>query len=186
MPSSPNQQGALACPRCEDGELQEHRLEEWEVKVCRACGGLWLGPDTFRKAAKKLPPPGIDPKAAEADRRAVWEESPLGCPACRKPMRKSQYSYSSGILIDRCEVCGGIWLDRGELGKIRAFVNQDVPKETLLMAQLQAETLRKRMETRERREEILSGLGQGSTGGTGAGWHEVLSFLRDLIFGLGR
>ena len=144
MPPSPTQQGALACPRCKDRELQDHRLEEWEVRVCRACGGLWLGAEAFRKASKKRPPASLDPKAVEADRRAVWEESPLGCPECRKPMRKSQYSYSSGILIDRCEVCGGIWLDRGELGKIRAFVNQDVPKEKILMAQLQAETLRKR------------------------------------------
>jgi Zn-finger nucleic acid-binding protein len=113
----------------------------------------------------------------------VWEESPLICPSCRKPLRKGQYSYSSGILIDRCDACGGIWLDRGELGKIRAFIHQGVPKEKLLMAQLQAETLRTRMEAKERREEILGGLGQGSPGGPWVGWREVLSFLKDLVLG---
>lgn len=36
----------------------------------------------------------------------------LSCPKCQSPMR----SYErSGVTVDRCSECGGIFLDRGEL-----------------------------------------------------------------------
>lgn len=36
----------------------------------------------------------------------------LSCPKCQSPMR----SYErSGVTVDRCTECGGIFLDRGEL-----------------------------------------------------------------------
>lgn len=39
----------------------------------------------------------------------------LHCPKCRAPMR----SYErSGVTIERCSECGGIFLDRGELERL--------------------------------------------------------------------
>jgi len=33
-------------------------------------------------------------------------------------MERYQYAYCSGILLDRCRGCAGIWVDGGELGRI--------------------------------------------------------------------
>jgi len=43
------------------------------------------------------------------------QTSELQCPKCRAPMR----SYErSGVTIERCSECGGIFLDRGELERL--------------------------------------------------------------------
>jgi Zn-finger nucleic acid-binding protein len=34
-------------------------------------------------------------------------------------MRRQAYSYGTGIFLDRCYSCNGIWLDKGELAAIR-------------------------------------------------------------------
>lgn len=42
---------------------------------------------------------------------------PLSCPKCRGAMR----SYErSGVTVDQCEQCQGLFLDRGELERIAA------------------------------------------------------------------
>ena len=39
----------------------------------------------------------------------------MNCPVCRVPLSMSE---RSGIEIDYCPQCRGVWLDRGELDKI--------------------------------------------------------------------
>lgn len=43
-------------------------------------------------------------------------------PITGKPMRPVNYGGDSGIIIDRCEDTGGLWLDAGELEKIQQLV----------------------------------------------------------------
>jgi uncharacterized protein len=41
--------------------------------------------------------------------------SSITCPKCESPMR----SYErSGVMIDRCSECGGLFLDRGEVERL--------------------------------------------------------------------
>ena len=50
-------------------------------------------------------------------------QSTLYCPKCSGelvPLRRS------GLVIDRCSACGGVFLDRGELEKLIAIERQDV------------------------------------------------------------
>jgi Zn-finger nucleic acid-binding protein len=96
-------------------------------------------------------------------------------------MKKGQYAYSSGVIIDRCESCHGIWLDRGELAKLRLFVNRPVPREKVLIAQMQAEGQRKRIEARLRREEFRHGWGGGGVERTQFDWKALFSFLRGIL-----
>ena len=47
----------------------------------------------------------------------------MSCPKC--PDRKLtpfNYASTSGIILDKCPGCGGIWLDRGELEMVQALV----------------------------------------------------------------
>lgn len=43
----------------------------------------------------------------------------LNCPVCQAAMREVN---REGILIDVCTQCRGVWLDRGELEKLAAFI----------------------------------------------------------------
>ena len=36
----------------------------------------------------------------------------MDCIKCKKPMKKAKME---GVLVDKCGICGGIWLDAGEL-----------------------------------------------------------------------
>ena len=45
-------------------------------------------------------------------RKIETVEAPRSCPKC--PGRLQGYTFE-GYVLDRCDECGGIWLDRGEL-----------------------------------------------------------------------
>lgn len=47
--------------------------------------------------------------------RTESEVAAMQCPVCRLPLAMSE---RSGIEIDYCPQCRGVWLDRGELDKI--------------------------------------------------------------------
>lgn len=46
--------------------------------------------------------------------------SVLSCPVCQGAMREVA---RGGVLIDTCTRCRGVWLDRGELEKLSALVD---------------------------------------------------------------
>ena len=54
--------------------------------------------------------------------------APLHCPKCRGPWRRVE---RNGLVIDQCEQCQGIFLDRGELeqllGAERAYYDRAQP-----------------------------------------------------------
>lgn len=169
----PNAPGATQkCPRCKE-RLSPHTLEELQVKVCTLCGGLWIGLYEFREAVRRTPPKGMGNMEEEASGKAVWEESKLVCPACGLFMSKGRYAYSSGVIIDRCQNCGGVWLDRGELAKLRAFVHKPVPEDGVVMAQMQAQALKKRAQARE--------LSDAADPAGGASLGRILKLLRNIL-----
>ena len=47
-------------------------------------------------------------------------QTKIPCPECKSALTELNYSYSSGIIIDRCSKKHGIWLDGGELEKLQA------------------------------------------------------------------
>lgn len=53
------------------------------------------------------------------DERSPVDE--IRCPKCQAPMRGQE---RSGVVIDRCTGCGGIFLDRGELERLIEFEGQ--------------------------------------------------------------
>jgi Zn-finger nucleic acid-binding protein len=52
-----------------------------------------------------------------AVRAGVYMSSPARCPRCVCPM---DHIHVGLIDIDRCPCCGGVWLDYGELTKLRS------------------------------------------------------------------
>ncbi len=46
----------------------------------------------------------------------------LVCPKCGGITHPINYGDDSGIIVDKCASCNGIWLDRGELDKIEELI----------------------------------------------------------------
>lgn len=53
--------------------------------------------------------------------------SVLTCPVCQGSMRELN---KSGVLIDSCTQCRGVWLDRGELEKLSQMVGAPPAQQT--------------------------------------------------------
>jgi len=49
----------------------------------------------------------------------------LNCPKCDVPMQKKT---KMDVTIDKCNKCGGIWLDRGEMEKIIKKMTEESKK----------------------------------------------------------
>lgn len=115
---------ALACPQC-PGTLREVTADavtgyRLVLDQCRACGGLWV--DRWElfplsaEAVAALDPP--DEAALHAASPAA--PVPLRCPRCRAPMRHFRDStLPPDARIERCPNCEGMWLNRGELRRLR-------------------------------------------------------------------
>jgi len=53
--------------------------------------------------------------------RRVEKNEETGCPKCSGKLEA--YSFQE-VALDRCDTCGGIWLDNGELEAIVAKINR--------------------------------------------------------------
>jgi Zn-finger nucleic acid-binding protein len=93
-----------------------------DIDICPKCGGMWLDRGEFRIVTAeanvyrevKLKKPYSRPALKK-------EVKYLKCVRCGKHMNRENFKKISGVLIDRCGN-HGVWLDAGELEKIRHFI----------------------------------------------------------------
>lgn len=112
------------CPACEE-PLQTAAVAQVPVLYCIKCRGILAQQDrfldlvtylrTYASGPVDLPTP-IDP--GELRRR-------VPCPHCGRMMEAHPYYGPGNVVIDSCVACGVIWLDHGELRKIRNAPGRD-------------------------------------------------------------
>lgn len=118
----------MLCPVCTI-ELHSRTYEGVPIDACEACQGCWLDggelarivsarqvkfdAEARRDVARRLRKPEVPP--GEHERHIV-------CPKCREATETVNYGGDSGIIINRCPQCRGIWLDHGELSTIQMLV----------------------------------------------------------------
>ncbi|HBL15421.1 MAG TPA: hypothetical protein DD417_01300 [Elusimicrobia bacterium] len=120
------QAGPRKCPHC-GIDLDQNSYEGARVDSCASCAGVWV--DTgelgvilerrekrFSEAQRAAAESSSRPRAEEAQAPRVL------CPICREPMERIPYGYDSDIAIDRC--AHGVWLEKGELERIQAYVEK--------------------------------------------------------------
>ncbi len=118
----------MRCPNC-DATLTTITYEGIEIETCQSCKGEWLDADELGKvvsarevrfnpeervavaAATKIT--GVKLDVADRD---------LVCPKCGGQTDAVNYGGDTGIVIDNCTGCHGIWLDAGELEKVQMVV----------------------------------------------------------------
>lgn len=109
------------CPRCSVNlETFVHKGEEYDI--CPRCGGLWLDRDEFERATSESNVYRDEGIKGEFVRKAPDDQIKyIPCVRCGKLMMRKNFRKISGIIIDECGM-HGVWLDEGELEKIRQFI----------------------------------------------------------------
>ena len=111
----------MNCPRT-GTQLREVDIDGTKVDVSEACGGLWLDSYELLKfdEAKESAGEKLIDLMSEYSGDDIYPEQRLNCPRDSEVvMMRRFYSVKRQIEIDECPKCGGIWLDAGELTKIR-------------------------------------------------------------------
>ena len=121
----------LLCPRTRT-PLKKVTLDGITLDISEACGGVWFDNFELRKFADVEDSAGdalvelLEPYyCAEID-----HEERLSCPRCDGiVLMRSFYSPKMQVEIDTCPSCGGVWLDPGDLGRMRALFGSEEERE---------------------------------------------------------
>ncbi len=118
----------MLCPAC-DSTLSTVTYEGIEVETCNACGGCWLDADELGSIVR------LREQRFTAEQRTAIDtfgqihgipvqdiERHIICPGCSASTGPINYGGDTGIIINRCPQCHGIWLDVGELEHIQMLV----------------------------------------------------------------
>lgn len=122
----------MKCPVCKTRKMEKVLFSGVEIDYCPRCYGLWFEEDELRQAKDEK---DRDLRWLDIE---VWKDekqfrvSPSGklCPADRLPLYEVHYG-DSAIKIDLCNICHGIWLDRGEFKDIIAYLKEKSAHEVL-------------------------------------------------------
>ncbi len=104
------------CPKCR-AALRLLRLGKVLVDFCFHCGGMWLDKGELESAAGGHVPLGEKERMRERVQRTS-----RACPACSMWLYSRELASNSGVMIDECAVCGGVWLDKGELSAAETYL----------------------------------------------------------------
>lgn len=115
----------MKCPKC-NVELKEILYEGVTVDTCPSCEGEWLDKNDISTIidARTVVFTNDEIDKVKGVREPVVVQimqplKPVLCPRCNIQMKQINYSYSTGIIVDRCPRCEGIWLGKDELEHIQ-------------------------------------------------------------------
>jgi uncharacterized protein len=118
------------CPHCRTA-MTPVEYEGTLVHTCGTCGGEYVGGEALRTIVTTQHQRFDDDVLVQiAGREPVCGvpsddlDRCVECPACAEPMDPMNYCGNSGVVVDRCDECGGLWMDRGELEKVQAVMEK--------------------------------------------------------------
>lgn len=134
----------MNCPAC-GGVLHRVEYRGLVLDQCSGCRGVWydaneLAPFLEHYLADHPDLPSARLMLNQRSRTLVpaWEAG-RSCPHCDFPMEKYNYGYDSGIILDRCHACKGVWVDANEVPQLARYVKGH-PKLNRLAESLAAHT----------------------------------------------
>jgi uncharacterized protein len=111
----------MKCIKC-DGELVLVRIGDVHVDQCDKCNGIWFDSGELAKIVGRGDVDALRTKARESllPEAKEFDQRRASCPRCKGEGKLVQIaSMTSDFHIDTCAVCGGEWLDGGELAIVR-------------------------------------------------------------------
>ncbi|PKM99105.1 MAG: hypothetical protein CVU78_08040 [Elusimicrobia bacterium HGW-Elusimicrobia-2] len=105
----------MDCPKCKK-VLTEGIFADVVYHKCESCGGFWFDKDELKEIKKQKDWFKLDSGITCAVSKSYRGE--LKCPRCDEALHTIEYAQESGIKVDVCSECDGLWLDAGELKAI--------------------------------------------------------------------
>lgn len=122
------------CPKCGTA-LNIYKLHGMKFEGCPKCKGLWLVKDELRKLKNKIEDGSmrwLNTEIENIEKTAVVSTK-RPCVKCKDVKMVSVIFGKSKIVVDWCQKCHGMWLDRGEFEEIAEYLKQELaharPKE---------------------------------------------------------
>lgn len=93
------------------------QLDEIELDRCNRCAGIWFDATELDRVLGRK---SVDALRTRAEPRRELDERRGRCPRCKGQGQLVRVaSVQADFHIDVCPVCGGQWLDGGELDLLR-------------------------------------------------------------------
>ena len=117
----------MNCPACGDA-LHRMAYRGLVLDQCSGCRGVWYDADELGAFLERYLAEHPDLPSArltlsqESSTIAPAGEGERSCPRCDFPLEKYNYGYDSGIILDRCHACEGVWVDGEEVQRLARYV----------------------------------------------------------------
>ncbi len=113
------------CPSC-NKNLKKGVIYDVDIDYCSDCYGSWFEKDELRLAKDKKDEDlrWMDINLWKDQKKLEISKINKLCPECRIPLYEVNYGKSK-IKVDVCNVCKGIWLDKGEFKEIVKYLKKD-------------------------------------------------------------
>ena len=116
----------MTCSGC-GSKMDEAVVDGVTIDRCERCGGVWLDAGEADDLVKKAPKSAKDDlKKKKYELLRQWKVSPQDprptdrtCPRCDAHLQRVNYKQVPGLLVDKCPDDCGLYLDKGELAKIK-------------------------------------------------------------------
>ena len=127
----------MKCPKC-PGKLQQKTIEGVQIDSCYVCEGIWFDHGELKKVLRNDSFGGdftklINLDNSQYDGEEIKElkkqvDTMNGkCPCCADVLLVRQlYKPNPAVNVDACPHCKGIWLDGGEIQRLRKHLWRDL------------------------------------------------------------
>jgi Zn-finger nucleic acid-binding protein/membrane associated rhomboid family serine protease len=114
----------MNCP-IDSHQLEQKDFRGFEIDLCSECRGLWFDEGQFLATVKNIStltlPEKYQLESPKDSTRpvAVLHDRGLRCPKDNSKLETLNYGGATNIFLDRCDTCKGIWLDGGEITRVK-------------------------------------------------------------------
>lgn len=108
------------CPKCKHMILSHCPCDEVSLDQCDACFGLWFDKGEMRQCKSKRDETlnWMDAELFSNPEKIAMKPTDHACPVCEgKKLMALDYD-NTGVVVEYCISCQGLWLDKGEFDKI--------------------------------------------------------------------
>ncbi len=118
------------CPKC-GTELKEKVIGPVNVDECESCKGIWFEKGELHDAEEVVDQNlnWLDFEIWKHPEKFKSKETDLDCPSCGLSTVSIKYGHT-GVEINYCQSCHGIWLEKGEFPKIIESFEDEIAQKT--------------------------------------------------------